>query len=344
MKSIILRSYRSIHKVSYRKYASNLAEMPKNRIDFNTYKNSCVEYDGKFDKAFKTDHPSFTNQAYRKRREYIGELSNQHKIGDPIPFLEYTKEETAVWEQMYTQLEKLYYKNACDEYLESFESFKKEIGLCKSEIPQFRDISTLLESKTGFIYEPVSGLLDPRYFLNGLAFKIFHAGQYIRPAEKNDFSGEPDIMHEILGHGPMFGNKEFAEFSQDIGIASLFANEEQIKILSNIYWFTIEFGLVRQRNENKIYGAGILGSPFEMEYALTGKAQMHELNFDEMQTAYYDYTSLSTHYFIAPSLETMRKEFVKYAKGLVSENPEYTFDKERNELVLKEKLKSVKNI
>lgn len=102
-----------------------------------------------------------------------------------------------------------------------------------------------MRSRTGWRLKPVGGLLTQREFLNGLAFKVFHSTQYIRHHEEPLYTPEPDIVHELMGHAPMFAHQEFADFSQEIGLASLGASEVELKRLAAIYWFTIEFGMCK---------------------------------------------------------------------------------------------------
>jgi phenylalanine-4-hydroxylase len=103
--------------------------------------------------------------------------------------------------------------HACKEFNWTIDQFEKEVGFRPDEIPQLEDISAFLKSRTGWRLKPVGGLLTQREFLNGLAFKVFHSTQYIRHASAPLYTPEPDIVHELLGHAPMFAHQEFADFS-----------------------------------------------------------------------------------------------------------------------------------
>lgn len=109
--------------------------------------------------------------------------------------------------------------------------------------------------------------MTAREFLNGLAFKVFFSTQYIRHHSRPEYTPEPDIVHELVGHAPMFAQPDFAAFSQEIGLASLGANEYELKRLAALYWFTIEFGMCLDgQGKRKAYGAGIMSSFGELEY------------------------------------------------------------------------------
>lgn len=107
------------------------------------------------------------------------------------------------------------------------------------------EMNEFFAQKTKIFFRPTGGLLSQREFLNSLAFNVFPSTQYLRHPSKPLYTPEPDIIHEFLGHAAMFADKEFCDFSQEIGLASLGADDDEIKKLGTIYWYTIEFGLLK---------------------------------------------------------------------------------------------------
>jgi len=220
------------------------------------------------------DHPGFNDAAYLRRRTEIAEIANSYRDGDgKIPHTTYTNEELRVWNAVWEKLEDYHSRWACDEFKEVLPELIQEAGYGPKQIPQLNDISEYLQSKTGFRLRPVCGLLSARDFLNALAFRTFCSTQYIRHGGNPFYTPEPDICHELIGHVPLLADPNFAEFTQKVGLASLGASDEVIMRLANIYWFTVEFGLVRSRkpcaegSNVRVMGAGILSSFGEMEWS-----------------------------------------------------------------------------
>ncbi|EKX48603.1 hypothetical protein GUITHDRAFT_157502 [Guillardia theta CCMP2712] len=264
----------------------------------------------------KSDHPGFHDATYRQRRQMIASLANQHKHGSLPPLLEYTEEEIATWRTVYDNLEPMTNKFACRQYLDIVAEMRSEGVVTRDRIPQQRDVSAFLEEKTGFTVRPVAGLLSSRDFLNGLAFRTFFSTQYMRHHSLPLYTPEPDLCHEIIGHAPMFADPDFADFSQAIGLASLGASEEDVKRLATCYWFSVEFGLCREEGEVKAYGAGLLSSFGELEYACSptrpagGKLEAPAIEaWDPWVAAHRSYpiTEYQPTYFCAESLQEAKE-------------------------------------
>lgn len=252
----------------------------------------------------EVDHPSFRDTEYRERRNEILDIAMNYKVGEEIPRLKYNKSENETWAFCYSKLIKMFETNACKEFNQAIKEFQDQVGFSESEIPQLEDISAFLQSKTGWRLKPVGGLLTQREFLNGLAFRIFHSTQYIRHSSKPLYTPEPDIVHELLGHAPMFANKDFAEFSQEIGLASLGASELELKRLAAVYWFTIEFGICKENGQHKAYGAGLMSSVGELAYCVSDEPKFYPLDPYEIGQNHTDdlvVSSIQPHYFVAES-------------------------------------------
>jgi len=277
-----------------------------------------------------SDHPGFTDKCYRQRRRMFAELANLYKYGNPIPYVKYTVEETSTWKIIYTELTKLYKKYACQEFLNNWTELEKNCGYGPHQIPQLQDINDFLKEKTGFQIRPVAGYLSPRDFLSGLAFRVFHCTQYIRHSSDPYYTPEPDCCHEILGHMPMLADTKFAQFSQEIGLASLGSTELDLIKLATCYFFTVEFGLCIEKNEFKIYGAGLLSSAAEMKHVIDGIRNnsicLHKFDIGVAAKTPCIVTDFQKRYFYTKDIEEAKNEMKKLASsverdGILRYNP-----------------------
>lgn len=207
------------------------------------------------------------------------------KTPDENGYIHYTDEEHAVWHDLITRQMPIVRKYACDEYLEALE----RMNFPTDRIPQCTEVSEVLRKHTGWEVAPVPALIPFGEFFSLLANKKFPAASFIRSREEMDYLQEPDIFHEIFGHTPLLTNKYFADFTHTYGQLGLAASREDRVFLARMYWFTVEFGLIRPPGKPmRIYGGGILSSIGETEYALnSGTPQRRRFDLmDALRTPY----------------------------------------------------------
>ncbi|NP_001080923.1 tryptophan 5-hydroxylase [Xenopus laevis] len=285
---------------------------PKKISDLDKCANRVLMYGSDLD----ADHPGFKDNVYRKRRKYFADVAMSYKYGDPIPHIEFTEEEIQTWGTVFRELNKLYPTHACREYLKNLPLLSKHCGYREDNIPQLEDVSRFLRERTGFTIRPVAGYLSPRDFLAGLAFRVFHCTQYVRHDSDPLNTPEPDTCHELLGHVPLLAEPSFAQFSQEIGLASLGASDEAVQKLATCYFFTVEFGLCKQEGKLKVYGAGLLSSISELKHSLSGNAKVKP--FDPMVTCNQEciITSFQELYFVSESFEEAKEKMREFAKTI----------------------------
>lgn len=180
----------------------------------------------------------------------------------------YTDEENAIWQELYTRQEKLLPGKACQEYMDALE----RLNLPKDRVPQLEEVSDTLREHTGWAVEGVPALISFKKFFTLLANKKFPAATFIRTREEFDYLEEPDIFHEVFGHCPLLTNQVYADFMQKYGEFGLKVAKEDRAMLARLYWFTVEFGLMKNPEGMRIYGAGVLSSVGESDYAINSDA------------------------------------------------------------------------
>ncbi|HKC65086.1 MAG TPA: phenylalanine 4-monooxygenase [Pyrinomonadaceae bacterium] len=253
------------------------------------------------------DHPGFRDSEYRARRNRIAQIALEYRPGTPIPDAPYTREEHSVWRTIWEALTLAHQKHACAEYLECV----KRLELPHDRIPQLREVSEKVEAISGFKLEPVAGLVEPRVFLESLANGVFLSTQYIRHHSTPLYTPEPDVAHEIIGHAVTLASPRLAELNRLVGQAvKRTTSKEALERLARLYWFTIEFGVLREEGRVKAYGTGLLSSAGELE--TMRNALIRPLDLEAASRHDFDPTDFQPVLFCADSFDEMYETLKRY--------------------------------
>jgi phenylalanine-4-hydroxylase len=246
------------------------------------------------------DHPGFTDAAYRARRAALSEVAERYRRGQPVPDAPYADEDHELWRLCSKELAERHERLACDEYLRGAEALR----LPSDHVPQLTEVSALLGPITGFKYEPVPGLVSPWNFYGALGDGWFMSTQYIRHHSLPYYTPEPDVIHEVIGHANQIASPRFAGLYRKVGEAVKRVRTDQaVEFLSRVFWFTLEFGVVREGGDVKAYGAGILSSFGELDEFRN--ADIRPFDITAMGTQRYDITKYQPVIFAAESTDAL---------------------------------------
>lgn len=215
----------------------------------------------------------------------------------------YNAEDKAVWSTLFNRQKELLEKNAAPEFLSALE----EIKFSSEKIPDFREVDAILMAKTGWSLEVVEGIINEYDFFNLLSTKKFPATTWLRKLNELDYLPEPDMFHDVFGHVPLLVNKEYTNLFERIGRLGV-KHSDDAKILHQLgrfYWFTIEFGLVKFKDELKIYGAGIISSNGESKYALSSTPQHLPFDVQAIINTDFENDKIQDKYFVLDSFNQL---------------------------------------
>lgn len=192
----------------------------------------------------------------------------------------YTPEQHAVWQELVSRRMPQLREHACQEYLDGIE----QIGLRADSIPNLAEVNQRLEPLTGWNATPVSGFLPPDAFFEMLAARRFPTTTWLRSRESMEYTPEPDIFHDVLGHVPMHAHPVFADFLQHYGkvCATIMGDKDKLERMGRLFWFTVEFGVIRQNGGIKLYGSGLISSHGESTYVIKGGPEIRDFNLEQV--------------------------------------------------------------
>ncbi len=264
------------------------------------YSTVTTDADGQVQVHLGENHPGFTDAAYRARRGEIAAVALAHRPGDPLPTIDYTDEEQEIWRLVSAELAPKHEKYAHSEFLAA----KAALGLPTDHVPQLHEVTERLEPLTGWSYTAAPGLVPLREFYADLGNRTFNSTQYLRHPSQPLYTPEPDIIHEVIGHANQLASPRFAAITRAAGRASeRLETEEAMQFVADVFWFSIEFGVIAEGGETKAYGAGILSSFGEMDEFR--HMDIRPLDLPVMGTLNYDITAYQPVLFRADSLDQL---------------------------------------
>ena len=191
----------------------------------------------------------------------------------------YTPEQHAVWAELVTRTWPGLERHAAREYLEGFSI----VGLEPDRLPKLAAISARLEPRTGWNATPVSGFLPAPAFFEMIATRRFPTTTWLRSRDSLEYTPEPDIFHDVFGHVPMHAHAVFADFLAHYGrVCASIRDGGVLERLGRLFWYTVEFGLIRQEGAIKVYGSGLLSSHGECRNVMEGSCAIHDFTLDEV--------------------------------------------------------------
>jgi len=221
------------------------------------------------------------------------------------PWASYTRSDHETWATLFERQKQLLVGRACDEFLENQQRF----GMTPDAIPKFDDLNRVLKQTTGWQIIGVEGLLPELTFFDHLANRRFPVTWWIRKPEQIDYIAEPDLFHDLFGHVPLLLNPVFADYMQAYGCGGVKAHglgAEALVNLTRLYWYTVEFGLIKQSNGLRIYGSGIVSSKGESIHCLESAAP-NRIGFDmpRIMRTRYRIDSYQKTYFVIDSFQQL---------------------------------------
>jgi phenylalanine-4-hydroxylase len=224
----------------------------------------------------------------------------------PQAWTSYSQSEHRVWDQLFDRQIQMLKGRASASFFKGLESLQ----ISRSGIPDFEEMSARLYKLTGWRVVAVPGLVPDEIFFEHLANRRFVAGRFIRPPDKLDYLQEPDVFHDVFGHVPLLSDPVFADYMQAYGAGGLRAIKfHSLSKLARLYWYTVEFGLIREQNELRLYGAGILSSFGESVFALDSVSP-NRIRFDleRVMRTQYRIDDYQQSYFVIDSFDELLQQ------------------------------------
>ena len=229
-------------------------------------------------------------------------LEEPPPVGNEIEYPGYPEEDHETWQILVERQMEQLPGRACEAYLRG----QDVLGLEADRIPDLAHLSRRLNEETGWEVANVPGLIHEKNFFSLLSQRKFPSTNYVRGREELDYTPAPDCFHDIFGHMPMLTQPEFADFYQLYGQAAQNAEGADRPRLERFHWFTVEFGLIQEQGEKRIFGAGIVSSNEEVTHALSDEVTLHPFDPEHIvEKDDYEVYNLQEELFVLDSFEQL---------------------------------------
>jgi phenylalanine-4-hydroxylase len=214
----------------------------------------------------------------------------------------YTQEDHDIWKLLYSRRMDALGETGSAIYL----SGAKLIGLEPDKLPNLNEVNTRLAARTGWAAVGVGGFMPPVMFFRCLAARRFPTTLTVRPRSKLDYLPEPDIFHDVFGHVPLHADPVFADFLQHFGaLAAVSPGEKETEEMARLFWFTVEFGLIKEAGRTKVYGSGLISSHGDAANALGPKCDRRPFDLDAVLAQPYEIDRMQDVLFVVDSFEQL---------------------------------------
>lgn len=266
--------------------------------------------DHEYASIIQTDYPGAHDTEYRDRVASL--ISQSEKAWPYIPRYDYNDKENNTWDLVSDVVIRLQDQYSCEAFLQG----REKLALDDDNVPQLDEVSAKMEAETGFMLAPVGGLLDKGEFLSMLSYRVMRCTPYVRHHSFPFFTPEPDILHELRGHAPMFMHEPFAEMSVEIGRAAKAAvgagNMELLDLIGLFYWYTVEYGIISENGKWKVFGAGNNGGIQDLLRSVDPTIEKKPFSIEAIRELTIDYDAPQEVFFVAESYE----QVAQYAHDL----------------------------
>jgi len=214
----------------------------------------------------------------------------------------YTPEQHAIWSELVSRRLPQLEQHACAEYLDGFH----QIGLQADRLPDLKAVSARLQPRTGWNSTAVSGFLPAGAFFEMLAARKFPTTTWIRGRDAMEYTPEPDIFHDVFGHVPMHAHPVFADFLEHYGkLCAALTGQAELERLGRLFWFTVEFGVIRERGAVKVYGSGLISSHGECTQVIErhGGLEIRDFDLDQVLDTAVDVSKMQPVLYAIESFE-----------------------------------------